>query len=92
MPERKEGAVNSLDTVLGSFLTPHYLLILVFFNSVTRTLWIWTSTDLGRLSDNTGNAQKKKKGEEENKEWLERIALCPTFETHSSNTTNSITP
>lgn len=57
--------MNYLDTVLGSFLTPHYLLILVFFSSITTTLWIWTSTDLGWFSDDTGNEPKRKGGREE---------------------------
>lgn len=59
----KEGAVIYLDTVLGSFKTFQDSLILFSFQ-ITRTLWIWTSTDLGQFFSGTGNVQntgKKKK-------------------------------
>lgn len=54
----KEGAVICPDTILGSFQDS---LILTFFISITRTLWIWTSIDLGQFFSGTGNVQKRGK-------------------------------
>lgn len=59
--QKKEGAVVCFDTVLGSFQTFQNSLILPFFSSITRTLWIWTTIDLGQFSSGTGNVQKREK-------------------------------
>lgn len=58
--QEKEGAVICFDTVLMS--SQDSLITYLFFSSITKTLQIWTSIDLGQFFYGTGNLQKREKG------------------------------